>query len=69
LAKAKQLADLTSLAASQFNNGLRAYYFALATLSWFYHPLAFMLATTWIVGILYRREYHSNAHAILSGKN
>jgi len=68
LAKAKQLADLTSLAASQFNNGLRAYYFALATLSWFYHPLAFMFATTWIVGILYRREYHSRAHAILKNK-
>lgn len=65
LAKAQQIADLTSLAASQFNEGLRAYYFALATLSWFYHPVAFMFATTWVVGILYRREYHSNAHAIL----
>lgn len=68
LTKAQQLADLTNLAANQFNNGLRAYYFALATLSWFYHPVAFMIATTWIVGILYRREYHSNAHAILAGK-
>lgn len=68
LAKAQQLADLASLAAGQFNNGLRAYYFALATLSWFYHPLAFIFATTWIVGILYRREYHSNAHAILKQK-
>jgi len=65
--KAKKLAELSSLAASQFNNGLRAYYFALAALSWFYHPLAFIIATTWVVSILYRREYHSNAHAILEG--
>ncbi|MGK0272980.1 MAG: putative membrane protein [Cocleimonas sp.] len=65
IGKAKQLADLTSLAAGQFNNGLRAYYFALATLSWFYHPLIFMVATAGIVGILYRREYFSNAHAML----
>ena len=65
--KAQKLADLSSLAASQFNNGVRAYYFALAALSWFYHPLAFIVATTWVVGILYRREYHSNAHAILEG--
>ena len=64
-AKAIQLANLSSLAASQFNNGLRAYYFSLAILSWFYHPLAFMLASAWVVAILYRREYFSNAHSIL----
>ncbi|WP_299879471.1 DUF599 domain-containing protein [uncultured Cocleimonas sp.] len=65
--KAKQLADLSSLAANHFNDGLRAYYFALAELSWFFHPLVFMLATTWVVIILYRREYHSKALAILKG--
>ena len=66
-AKAKQLADLSSLAANHFNDGLRAYYFALAQLSWFFHPLVFMFATTWVVIVLYRREYHSNALAILKG--
>ncbi len=65
LVKAKQLADLSSLAANHFNDGLRAYYFALAELSWFFHPIAFMLATTWVVIVLYRREYHSKALAIL----
>lgn len=67
LVKAQQFADLSSLAANHFNNGLRAYYFALAELSWFFHPLAFMFASTWVVIILYRREYHSKAHAILIG--
>ena len=65
LLKAKQLADLSSLAANHFNDGLRAYYFALAELSWFFHPLVFMCATTWVVLILYRREYNSKALAIL----
>ena len=65
--KARQFADLSSLAANHFNNGLRAYYFALAELSWFFHPLAFMFASTWVVVILYRREYYSKAHGILVG--
>ncbi len=68
LVKAHQLSKLSSLAANNFNDGLRAYYFALAELSWFYHPLVFMFATTWVVLVLFRREYHSNAHAILSNK-
>lgn len=63
--KAHQLAKLSSLASGNFNDGLRAYYFAVAALSWFYHPLAFMVATAWVVIILYRREYRSPAHAIL----
>jgi len=63
--KAKQLADLSSLAANHFNDGLRAYYFALAELSWFFHPLAFIGASTWVEIVLYRREYHSKALTIL----
>jgi len=69
LLKAHQFSELSSLAANHFNNGLRAYYFALAELSWFFHPLAFMLTTTWVVVILYRREHHSRAVAILIGKS
>lgn len=65
--KARQFADLSSLAANHFNNGLRAYYFALAELSWFFHPVAFILSSTWVVIILYRREYFSKAHGILAG--
>jgi len=68
LLKARQFADLSSLAANHFNNGLRAYYFALAELSWFFHPLAFIFASTWVVIILYRREYYSKAHGILANK-
>jgi uncharacterized membrane protein len=46
-------------AARHFNNGLRAYYFALALLAWFIHPYLFMGATAWVVFVTHRREYHS----------
>ena len=42
-----------------FNNGLRAYYFALAALTWFLHPWLMVAATGWVVYILYQREFHS----------
>jgi len=45
---------------------LRAYYFALAELSWFFHPALFMLTTAWVVSVLYRREFHSKALKILA---
>ena len=54
-----------SLAAETFNDGLRAYYLAFATLGWFVSPLMFALATVGVIGILYRREFHSEVLAIL----
>lgn len=63
---APRLARLSNLASRHFNDGLRAYYFALAELCWFIHPFLFMLATAWVILVLYRREFHSQALAILS---
>lgn len=56
---AKTGGKLVSLAVYSFNMGLRAYYFSLALLLWFIHPYAFMLASTWVVAVLYRREFRS----------
>ncbi|MGE0753801.1 MAG: DUF599 domain-containing protein [Alphaproteobacteria bacterium] len=56
---AQQGADLTANAAKHFNNGLRAYYFGLAALGWFIHPYFFMISTTWVVLVTYRREFRS----------
>lgn len=50
-----------TLAAESFNNGLRAYYFALAALTWFLNPWVWMAATSWVVLILYHREFRSEA--------
>src|SRR5208282_1464250 len=40
---ARQAARLTELGARSFNQGLRGYYFSLATLGWFIHPVAFIV--------------------------
>lgn len=57
---AKATALMASLAAQNFNGGLRAFYFGLAALSWFLHPYLFILLTAWVVLIIYRREFRSN---------
>lgn len=47
-------------AAHSYNFGLRAYYFAMAMLAWFVHPVLFVLSVGLVVAILYRREFHSS---------
>lgn len=54
-----RIARIISSAAINFNNGLRAYYFALAALAWFLHPWLMIVATGWVVYVLYRREFCS----------
>ena len=57
---------VVGLAAETFNDGLRAYYFAFAAVSWFLSPLAFMLATGGVIYILYQREFHSDVLVVLN---
>jgi uncharacterized membrane protein len=59
-ALARQAAEVLSIAVATFNGGLRAYYFALAALGWFVHPLAFIGAVLWIVLVLLRRQFFSH---------
>lgn len=54
-----RLAAVTSYAGTNFNDGLRAYYFALAAMTWFLHPYLMLIATTWVVYVLYHREFES----------
>lgn len=58
---ARNAANMIGNAAKHFGMGLRGYYFGLAALAWFFHAYAFMLACTWVVLVLYRREFRSNA--------
>lgn len=53
--------DMIVLVGRHSTAGLRTLYFGMAVLSWFIHPLAFMIVTAWVVLVLYRREYRSNA--------
>lgn len=55
------ITSMASLAAENFNHGLRAFYFALAALTWFLHPWLVVVASTLVVYVLYRREFHSQA--------
>lgn len=56
---ATDAAHVISRAAYAFNLGLRSYYFALSFLVWFIHPVFFMAVSTWVVAVLYRREFKS----------
>jgi uncharacterized membrane protein len=54
-----RIAKVTSYAGVNFNNGLRAYYFALAALAWFLHPWLMIVATAWVIYVLHHREFRS----------
>lgn len=62
---AERAARVISMAANQFNFGLRAYYFGMAILSWFIHPWFFMAVTAGVVLVLYRREFHSDVLEVM----
>lgn len=42
-----------------YNQGLRAYFFALSILPWFVHPIIYFFVLTWIILVMYRREFRS----------
>lgn len=62
---AERTARVISMAANQFNQGLRAYYFGMATLAWFINPWFFMMVSTGVVLVLYRREFHSDVLEVM----
>lgn len=63
--EAARAAELNRIAARNFNEGLRAIYFALALLTWFLGPIAFLIATTLVAGMLIRREFGSETRKAL----
>jgi uncharacterized membrane protein len=66
----RRTARVAGLAAEHSNLGLRAYYFAIAGIGWFFHPIAFIITTTWVLMIVIRREYLSRTLAtIAAGKD
>jgi len=62
---ARRMALMLSHGFWHFNAGVRAYYFALAALGWFIHPLLFIGATALITLVLIRRQlFSATAHDI-----
>jgi uncharacterized membrane protein len=56
---ARKAARVNGLAGDEFHRGIRAYYFGLATLTWFVQPLFYMAATALVVLVLYRQNFRS----------
>jgi len=66
---AKQMAVVQDQAAHSYNYGLRSYYFSIAAICWFFHPILFILASLFVVYTLYIREFKSKAvKAITAGQ-
>jgi len=57
---ASRIAKMASMAANNFNTGLRSYYFAIAMLGWLIHSALFIALALTVVWILYRREFTSS---------
>lgn len=60
LNRAEVAANLSASSGYHFNRGVRAYFFALASLGWFIGPLSFIAATLGVLIVLIRREFSSN---------
>ncbi len=58
-------ARVASLAGDSYNHGIRAYYFSIAIMAWFVHPVLFLAATLIITVVIYRREFSSSMLAVL----
>jgi uncharacterized membrane protein len=61
-------ARISGLAAEHSNGGLRSFYYAAAVLTWFFNPILFIIATTWVGLILIRRDFFSRSKRILAGE-
>lgn len=58
------IASLNTLAAKNFNNGIRAYYFSIAGVAWFASEWAAIATSLITVGFLLHREFFSTAHRV-----
>ena len=69
LSHAAHTARVIGLSGDHANSGLRAYYYAMAGIGWFYNPVMFMLTTTWVTLIIIRREYYSRSLKAIKSAN
>ena len=55
----ERLTMITGFASRNFNQGLRAYYFGVAALTWFVNPVVMIVVTLGVVYVLHQREFRS----------
>jgi uncharacterized membrane protein len=58
------IAQLNSLAAKNFNNGIRGYYFAVPTVAWFVADWLAIVVSLVTTGFIIHREFFSSAHRL-----
>ena len=61
----ERTAVIVSFANRNFNQGLRAYYFGIAALTWFLHPALMMAVTLGVLYVLHQREFRSRTLDVL----
>ena len=64
----ERTAVIVSFANRNFNQGLRAYYFGVAALSWFLHPALMIVVTLGVIYVLHQREFRSRTLNVLLRK-
>ncbi len=58
------IAQLNMLAARNFNNGIRAYYFSVGTVAWFASPWLAIAVSVVTTMVIVHREFFSSAHRV-----
>jgi uncharacterized membrane protein len=61
-----RIAVILSFANRNFNQGLRAYYFGVAALTWFLHPALMIAVTLAVLYVLHQREFRSRTLEVLA---
>jgi uncharacterized membrane protein len=63
-----RISVVVGFANRNFNQGLRAYYFGVAALSWFLHPALMIAVTLGVLYVLHHREFRSQTLGVLMRK-
>jgi len=62
-----QMSVVLNSAVTSFHSGFRTYYYALAWIGWFFHPLVFIAATAFVTFVLVYRQFASPSAAAIKG--
>ena len=62
-----QMSVVLNSAVTSFHSGFRSYYQALAWVGWFFHPLVFIAATTFVTFVLVYRQISSPSAGAIKG--
>ena len=62
----ERLTVITGFATRNSNQGLRAYYYGVAVLAWFLHPVLMIVVTLCVVYVLHQREFSSRTLELLT---